>query len=133
MAYLKPPWFVKNVFNPLAKKTGIGGSSELVVKRRQSGAEQSIPVIPCEYEGARYIVSTRGESDWVRNIRAAGACEIRGGKAGAGRFAATELPLPERGPVIARYREVAGKTVKQYWDKLPDDADHPVFRLDPPA
>jgi hypothetical protein len=130
MAYLKPNAFVKNVFNPIAKKFKLSGSNELVVKRRQSGAEQSIPVIPCDYEGVRYIVSTRGESDWVRNMRAAGGGELRG-KDASERFTATEVPAGERGPIIARYREVAGKTVTTYWDKLPDDADHPVFRIGP--
>jgi hypothetical protein len=128
VAYLKPPALVKHVFNPIAKKLGIGGSKELTVKRRQSGEEQSIPVIPFEHEGARYVVSTRGESDWVKNIRAAGGCGL-----GSERFTATEVPLAERGPIIARYREVAGKTVKTYWEKLPDDADHPVFKLSPTA
>jgi hypothetical protein len=130
MAYLKPPLFVKHVFNPIAKRFGIGGANELVVKRRQSGEEQSIPVIPVEHDGGRYVVSTRGESDWVRNIRAAGGCELRG-KSGSGRFQATEVPVAERGPIIAAYRVAAGKTVKQYWDRLPDDADHPVFRIEP--
>jgi hypothetical protein len=129
MAYLKPPAFVKHVFNPLAKRFGIGGATELVIERRQTGEEQSIPVIPIEHEGARYVVSTRGESDWVRNMRAAGACELRG-KRGAERLTATEVPVAERGPIIATYREVAGKTVKAYWEKLPDDADHPVFRVE---
>jgi hypothetical protein len=128
MAYLKPAPFVKHVFNPIAKRFKLSGSSELVVKRRQSGEEQSIPVIPVEHDGARYIVSTRGESDWVRNMRAAGGGELRG-KSSSERFTATEVPLAERGPIIGAYREVAGKTVTAYWDKLPDDADHPVFRI----
>jgi hypothetical protein len=129
VAYLKPNAFVTKVFNPMAKKFGMGGSNELVVKRRKSGEEQSIPVIPVEHDGARYIVSTRGESEWVRNMRAAGSCEIRS-KDGSERLIATEVPLAERGPIIASYREKAGKTVTTYWDKLPDDADHPVFRLE---
>jgi deazaflavin-dependent oxidoreductase (nitroreductase family) len=120
---------VKHVFNPIAKKFGLSGTNELIVKRRKSGEEQSIPVIPVEHEGARYIVSTRGESDWVRNMRAAGGGEMRG-KSGNGPFTATEVPVAERGPVIARYREVAGKTVDAYWKKLPDDGDHPVFRIE---
>jgi hypothetical protein len=130
MAYLKPPAFTKHVFNPIAKKLGIGGATELVIRRRQTGEDQSIPVIPVEHQGARYIVSTRGESDWVRNMRAAGGGELRG-KSGSERFTANEVPLPERGPIIAVYREVAGRTVKPYWEKLPDDSDHPVFRIEP--
>jgi hypothetical protein len=132
MAYLKPPAFVKHVFNPIAKRFNIGGANELRVRRRQSGEQQSIPVIPVEHEGARYIVSTRGESDWVRNMRAAGACELAG-KSGTARFTAIEVPVAERGPIILAYRDTAGKTVTQYWEKLPDDADHPVFRLEASA
>jgi hypothetical protein len=132
MAYLKPPAFVKHVFNPIAKKFGMGGANELVVRRRKTGQEQSIPVIPVEHEGARYIVSTRGESEWVRNMRAAGGGELRG-RSGSERFTVTEVPVAESGPIIATYRQVAGKTVEAYWNKLPDDADHPVFRVQPPA
>ena len=72
MAYLKPPLFAKRVFNPLAMRFGISGTETLVVPRRRSGEPQRVPVIPVDYQGARYIVSTRGESDWVRNLREAG-------------------------------------------------------------
>lgn len=41
------------------------------------------------------------------------------------------MAAEERPPVIAAYRALAGKTVEAYWRKLPDPADHPVFRLDP--
>jgi uncharacterized protein YndB with AHSA1/START domain len=129
MAYLKPPTFTKRVFNPLAMKLGLAGTAELVVPRRASGDEQHIPVIPVDVEGARYLVSTRGESDWVRNIRKAGRAELRG-KHETGSFRAVEVPVEQRAPVIAAYREKAGKTVETYWKKLPDDVDHPVFRLE---
>jgi deazaflavin-dependent oxidoreductase (nitroreductase family) len=129
MAYLKPPLLVKRVFNPVAMKLGIGGSAELAVPRRRSGEEQRIPVIPVDHDGARYVVSTRGESDWVRNIRAAGRAELRG-KNETGTFRVTEVPVEQRDPIIAAYRAKAGKTVEGYWNKLPDASDHPVFRLD---
>src|SRR5881227_2699262 len=132
MAYLKQNAFGKTVFNPIAKRFGMGGSTELVVTRRKTGEEQSIPVIPVEHAGSRYIVSTRGESDWVRNARKAGEVQLRE-DGERRRFTATEVPEPERGPIIAAYREKAGKTVETYWKKLPDDADHPVFRIAPVA
>src|SRR3954462_12439163 len=116
MAYLKPPLFTKRVVNPLAMKIGIGGSAELVVRRRRSGDEQRIPVIPVDVDGARYLVSTRGESDWVRNVRASGRAELRG-KNETGTFRAVELPVEKRASVIAAYREKAGKTVDTYWKK----------------
>jgi deazaflavin-dependent oxidoreductase (nitroreductase family) len=130
MAYLKPNAFAKNVFNPIAKKFGLSGTNELIVRRRKSGEDQSVPVIPVEYDGSRYVVSTRGESEWVRNVRAAGVLEVRN-KQGSERLTATELPVAERAPIIASYREKAGRTVETYWKKLPDDADHPVFRIEP--
>ncbi len=129
MAYLKPAGFVRKVFNPLAMRLGLGGAQTLVVRRR-SGEDQVLPVIPVEHQAARYIVSTRGESDWVKNLRAAGGRgQIRRGD-WSGEFVATEIPVDQRGPVIAAYRAKAGKTVESYWDKLPDPADHPTFRID---
>ncbi|HEY4002179.1 MAG TPA: nitroreductase/quinone reductase family protein [Candidatus Xenobia bacterium] len=129
MAYLKPNAFVKSVFNKLAMMFGIGGAVTLIVKGRKSGTPQSIPVIPVEQGGARYIVSTRGESEWVRNLRATGSCELQvGGKSTT--YSATEIPAPERPPIIEAYRKVAGeKVVGGYFATLPDPADHPTFRL----
>ncbi len=77
MAYLKPGAITRKIFNPLAMKLGFWNVETLVVQRRKSGEPQSVPVIPLEHEGARYVVSTRGESDWVKNLRAAGAGELR--------------------------------------------------------
>jgi hypothetical protein len=70
MAYLKPPWFTAKVFNKAAMAFGIGGSATLTVTRRASKQPQQIPVVVPEVEGVRYLVSTRGESEWVRNVRA---------------------------------------------------------------
>jgi deazaflavin-dependent oxidoreductase (nitroreductase family) len=130
MAYLKPNAFTRKVFNPIAMRLGTGGSETLVVPRRRTGAPQRIPVIPVEHEGSRYIVSTRGESDWVRNLREAGGGEIES-KAGLEAFRAAEIPLEQRDAIIAAYREKAGKTVETYWKQLPDPKDHPVFRVEP--
>jgi len=126
MAYLKPPAFVSKIFNPLAMRLGIGGSTALEVPRRRSGTPQRIPVIPVEIDGVRYVVSTRGESQWVRNLRVAGRVQL-GGRA----YSASEVPLDERGPIIDAYRAKAGRTVVTYFKQLPDAADHPSFRLDP--
>jgi deazaflavin-dependent oxidoreductase (nitroreductase family) len=128
MAYLKPPFFVRRVFNPLAMRFGIGGTVTVLVPGRKSGTLRRVPVIPVEHAGQLYLVSTRGESDWVRNLRAAGGGELRG-KMVKGPFRAIEVPVEERPPIINSYRKAAGKTVEQYFKKLPDPADHPVFRI----
>ncbi len=128
MAYLKPGAITRKVFNPLAMKLGFWNVEALTVPRRKSGELQSVPVIPVDHEGARYIVSTRGESDWVKNLRAAGGGELRR-KGQAEKVQVVELPVEERPPVIAAYRAKVGKEVQQYFEKLPDPADHPVFRV----
>jgi hypothetical protein len=127
MAYREPAWFVRNVFNPLALRTGLSGTRPLEVARRRSGGMQRVPVVPVEVRGERYLVSPRGESQWVRNLRAAGG---RGRLAGEA-FAATEIPAQERPPILDVYRKVAGMAVAPHFKALPDPADHPVFRLGP--
>ena len=124
MAYLKPPWFVVKVFNRIAMASGVGHSQTLTVARRTSKEPQQIPVVVPEVDGVKYLVSTRGESDWVRNVRADSRVTL-----GSVRYAAVEIPVAERSRVIAAYRRLAGKAVDGYWRQLPDDADHPVFAL----
>jgi F420H(2)-dependent quinone reductase len=129
VAYLAPPWFTRKIFNPLAVRFGIMGTEALVVPGRRTGRPMRVPVIPVDHAGTRYVVSTRGESDWVRNLRASLSGElVRRGR--TQRFAASELPVEERPPVIATYRAKAGREVDRYFNKLPDPADHPVFRID---
>jgi hypothetical protein len=131
MAYLKPPAFTRRVFNPIAMRFGLGGSATLVIPRRRTGELQELPVIPVEHDGAKYVVSTRGESDWVRNLRAAGGEGELRSRDTTQAFRATEVPVEERPPIIAAYRSKAGKTTESYWSKLPDPVDHPVFRIEP--
>ena len=126
MAYLKPPWFTARVFNRLAMALGIGGSRTLVVTTRGPKRDQRIPVVVPEVDGVVYLVSTRGESEWVRNVRADPNVRLDDR-----RYVATEIPVAERAPIIAAYRPLAGKVVEAYWKQLPDDADHPVFALTP--
>jgi deazaflavin-dependent oxidoreductase (nitroreductase family) len=133
VAYQRPAWFTRKVFNPLAMATGISGTCRLVTPGRRSGEPKQVPVIPVEHEGARYIVSTRGDSDWVRNARGSGTVELRCRRGGSGRFRAVEVPVEQRAPIIAAYRARAGREVEVYWRRRPDAADHPTFRLEPAA
>lgn len=131
MAYRKPPLFVRQVFNPIAMKFAISGTQTLVVRGRRTGEQHRVPVIPLELQGARYLVSPRGEADWVRNLRAAGQGELHSSGV-AKQFQATEVPVGERGPILAAYQKAAGKAVASHFKALPDPADHPVFRIASP-
>ena len=59
----------------------------------------------CEYfpyQGDRYLVSMLGESNWVRNVRAAdGRAVLRRSRSEAVRL--IEVPVRDRAPVLRRY------------------------------
>jgi F420H(2)-dependent quinone reductase len=124
MAYLKPPWFTAKIFNPFAITIGMGET--LTVTKRRSKRPQRIPVIPVDVAGTKYLVSTRGESEWVKNLRADPNAKI-----GNTAYVAREVPEHDRQPVITAYRQRAGRSVAGYFRKLPREADHPVFVLTP--
>ena len=76
--------------------------------------------------GARYLVSPRGETEWVRNLRAAGEADL-----GGEQLRATEVPVAERAAILSAYQDVAGRAVASHFEALPDASDHPVFRIEP--
>jgi deazaflavin-dependent oxidoreductase (nitroreductase family) len=125
MAYRKPNAFTSKVFNPIALRFGIGGTRRLTVRGRRSGLPRTIPVVPVEHDGRRYLVSPRGETEWVRNLRAAGEAELDGV-----RVHLTEVPVVERRPILDAYQKLAGRAVSSHFKALPDAADHPVFRVE---
>lgn len=126
MAYLKPPWFTHGVFNKIAMATGIGNTETLTVTGRRSKQPQRIPVIPVDVAGTKYLVSTRGESEWVKNMRADPNVTL-----GSTPYVAREIAEQDRLPVLTAYRQKAGRVVTGYFRKLPREADHPVFVLTP--
>jgi deazaflavin-dependent oxidoreductase (nitroreductase family) len=131
MAYLKPPWFTVKVFNRIAMATGISNSETLTVTKRGSNEPQQIPVVTVNLDGTRYLVSTRGESQWVKNVRANPTVTLSN-KSGAVSYVAREIPAPQRQPILTAYQKKAGRAVDGYFRKLPDPADHPVFALTAP-
>ncbi|MEU6242624.1 nitroreductase family deazaflavin-dependent oxidoreductase [Streptomyces sp. NPDC047024] len=128
-----------NVIGWLARHgLSFAGSAELSVRGRKSGVMQRIPVNPHTYEGERYLVSARGHSQWVRNMRAAGGGELRVGRK-VRTFTAVELPDAEKVAVVRTYLERWGWQVDAYFagvtakssdaEILAAAPDHPVFRI----
>jgi deazaflavin-dependent oxidoreductase (nitroreductase family) len=52
----------------------------LTVKGRKSGVPRTTPVTICDYGGRRGFISPFGETNWARNLRAAGTATIRFGR-----------------------------------------------------
>jgi deazaflavin-dependent oxidoreductase (nitroreductase family) len=130
MAYLKPAWFTTKIFNRIAMVTGLSSSETLTVTKRNTKEPQNIPVVTVDVGGIKYLVSTRGESQWVKNVRANPSVTLTR-RSGPTEYIARETPAPERPPVLVAYQQKAGKVVEGYFRKLPDPADHPVFALMP--
>jgi deazaflavin-dependent oxidoreductase (nitroreductase family) len=130
MAYLKPSRLTAKVVNRIAMRTKVWDVHTLEIARRREGAAQRVPVIPVEHHGSLYVVSTRGESDWVKNVRAARLVRL-GQKGNLAPYQSQEVTGTERSGVLLAYRKKAGREVEQYFAKLPDEADHPTFRLTP--
>ncbi len=127
--YIRPGFFMTHVVNPINRRLGI--STMLIVRGRKSGETRVTPLgQPLEYAGARYLVSGRGQTQWVRNLRAAGRCELRIRGVTEG-FRAVEILGPEHDAIVTAYREKLGRSVDGYFKQIPDPADHPVFRIEP--
>jgi deazaflavin-dependent oxidoreductase (nitroreductase family) len=129
MAYLRPGFFIRRIANPLASL--FGAATTLAVRGRQSGDWKTVPVNVLELDGGRYLMAVRGETEWVRNLRAAGGGELRRrGKSEV--FRAPEIvDADERARIVRAYLDRWGRQVKAQFDKLPHAADHPVFRIEP--
>jgi len=141
--YVRPSG-VDGVFNAFAgflTRLGISfyGSRNLAVRGRKSGAWRVVPVNLLEVGGARYLVAPRGETQWVRNLRAAGGGELRLGRRSEP-FRAVEVTDADKPPVlraylarwrfeVARFFEGVGPTPSA--DELRRiAAGYPVFRIE---
>ena len=78
------------------------GSRVLYVKGRKSGEWRSTPVNPLTLDGTRYLVAPRGNTQWVRNMRAVGAGELRIGRR-VEPFRATEIADDAKPAILRAY------------------------------
>lgn len=124
--YLRPGFFLSKIINPLIMRSGL--VPVLVVKGRKSGKLISTPITPFHYMGQVYLVSPRGETQWVRNLRIAKQGKlIKKGKTQY--FRGVELQGKLRDTVVAAYRKEMKVTESQF-RLLPDLSDHPAFKVE---
>ena len=132
-------------FNRLARRlTRMGlslwGSRELTVPGRRSGLPRTTVVNLLEVDGRSFLVAPRGETEWVRNLRANGLQgELRVGRR-THRFTATEVIDADKPAVLRPYLERWAFEVGRFFDGVGADSTdeqlaaiapkHPVFALE---
>ncbi len=141
--YIQPSWFTRRVFNPfvaLLTRLGISvyGSRVLAVRGRASGEWRTIPINLLVHDNVRYLVAPRGITQWVRNIRASGAGELRVGRRSEP-IRVTELSDDEKPAVLRAYLRRWKFEVGAFFQGVGPDAseedlrriapDYPVFRI----
>jgi deazaflavin-dependent oxidoreductase (nitroreductase family) len=142
--YKEPGRLTKAVMNPLVQlftRLGISvwGSRILEVRGRKSGEPRRTPVNLLEVDGRNYLVSPRGEGQWVRNVRADdGRLALLLGRHRDERVA-RELPDSEKSPILRAYLRKWKMEVGVFFDGVSADSeeedvqriapDHPVFVL----
>lgn len=141
--FQEPGWFTKRVFNPVVaglsrRGLSIAGSRVLEVQGRKSGEWRRTPVNPLEFEGNRYLVAPRGNTQWVRNMRVSGGGRLVGRR--TEEFTATEVPEADRPPLLRAYLAKWKWEVGAFFDGVGPDSsdeellriapDHPAFKID---
>jgi deazaflavin-dependent oxidoreductase (nitroreductase family) len=141
--YLQPDAFTRKVFNPLIQRlTRLGismwGSRVLAVRGRTSGEIRTTPVNVLTLDGERYVVAPRGVTQWVRNVRVAGVCELRVGRR-IETVRVDELADEVKPAILRAYLRRWKWEVGQFFDGVGTDATDaellvnasgsPVFRL----
>jgi deazaflavin-dependent oxidoreductase (nitroreductase family) len=142
--FKRPGWFTKNVFNRIvAALTRLGlsvwGSRVLEVRGRNSGQWRRTPVNLLTHEGMRYLVAPRGETQWVRNLRASGEGRLCLGRR-CEPFMAVEVVEPAgKAQILRAYLKRWKAEVGVFFEGVgPDSPEeellrvaprHPVFRI----
>ena len=106
-SYRPPPRLYRRLsrrLGPAATSLGLVPEDVITVEvpGRRSGLIRRTTMVRAVCDGGHYVVSLAGESDWVRNVRAAGGQVVIGGRRRrAARLA--EVPVPQRAPVMRAY------------------------------
>ena len=145
--FQRPGWFTTHVLNGIVAglaRAGISvaGSRVLEVPGRTSGTARRTPVNVLVHDGRWYLVSPRGHTQWVRNLRASGRGRLLLGRR-AEPFTAAELSDAEKTPLLRAYLKRWKFEVGVFFDGVGADASdaklleiapgYPVFRVTPSA
>ncbi len=93
---------------------GLPHSYVLEVTGRNSGRVFSTPVNLLVHNGRNYLVAARGETQWVRNARAAGRVALVKGSRRT-EFAVREVAPAERPEIIKHFLDRFALSVQRYY------------------
>ena len=142
--YKEPDWFTRHILNSLIKgltRMGVSvwGSRVLEHRGRTTGELHHVPVNLLTIEGRQYLVSPRGETQWVRNVRHAGGHMVLILGRRHQQYTAKEIPVADRVPILRAYLRRWKFEVGMFFDGVTPDstdaewaavaADHPVFEI----
>lgn len=143
MAHYEPPSRAERLGNTLIRKLAeagisIAGTRAISVLGRKSGKRRGVVVNVLTVDGVDYLVAPRGNTEWVRNVRAAGEIEI-GPRWRPRPARVTEVSDDDKPELLRRYLQrwywqvkgyVAGLTPDSSDDELRSAASSfPVFAL----
>lgn len=123
----RPVALIRRLAGPIWRQVGIVAILE--VPGRRTGTPLTVLVIPVKVDGNSYLVGFGGVTNWAKNLRAAGRCQLTRRRRTA-TFNAIEVDGAERDRAIAKYLAGSGP-IKKDFNRRPNAADHPVFRLEP--
>ena len=86
----------------------------LEVRGRKTAKTISLPVDPLDLDGRRYLVCARGNSNWVRNARAAGEVVLARAMR-RHRYAVCKLPPGERPAILKSYLDRFAGEVRRFF------------------
>jgi deazaflavin-dependent oxidoreductase (nitroreductase family) len=128
--YVKPPWRVRVIGARFARLFKPSIISVLSVPGRRTGTWHETTLAVLDHDGAQYLLSAYGHTEWSRNLRAAGTGRLtRRGR--TQNIAVEEVPAAGLPPLIDAYLAQFGKmpTVAKTFEALPEPTDHPAFRI----
>ena len=129
-AYVRPPWAARVIGGRMARLFTPSMVSLMSVPGRTTGEWRSNSVVVLDHDGGRYLVSAYGDTEWSRNLRAAGHGRLKQ-KGRTEEFTAVEVPTEELPALLDAYVERFEKmpTVGSTFRSIPDAADHPTFKI----
>jgi deazaflavin-dependent oxidoreductase (nitroreductase family) len=135
--YRKPGWITRNVMNPAVRgltRLGVSvwGSRILEVRGRRSGLPRRNPVNLLTLDGRSYLVAPRGDTEWVRNARAASGEVVLLLGRHREHYIAHELSDGEKPQILRAYlRRWKAETGVFFDGATADSSDEEIARIAP--